>query len=103
MNSQVALGKESMNLLICHLLKTCAFHTWSHCEHLEHILKRAAKDATSTWPDPLKELFAQKWQFCHHLLTLKLFQTRMSFFLPLSTKENILKNVGNQIVDGRLP
>ncbi len=30
----------------------------------------------------------------------KLFQTCMSFFLLLSTKEDILKNVGNQTVDG---
>ncbi len=29
---------------------------------------------------------------CHHLLTLKLFQTCVSFFLLLNTKEDILKN-----------
>ncbi len=33
------------------------------------------------------------------LLTLKLFQT-CSFFLLLNTEEDILKNVGNQTVDG---
>ncbi len=31
-----------------------------------------------------------------------LFQTCMSFFLLLSTKEGILKNVGHQTVDGAL-
>ncbi len=35
-----------------------------------------------------------------HLLTLHLFQTFMSLFLLFNTKENILKNVGNQTVDG---
>jgi len=34
---------------------------------------------------------------CH--LPLKLFQTCMCFFLLLNTKEDILKNVGNQTVD----
>jgi len=34
-----------------------------------------------------------------NLLTLKLFQTRVSFFLLLKTKEDILMNVGNQTVD----
>jgi len=38
--------------------------------------------------------------FCHHLPTLKLFQTYMNFFLLLNTKEDILKNMGNQTVDG---
>jgi len=33
------------------------------------------------------------------ILTLKLFQTCMSFFLLLYTKEDILKNVGNQTAD----
>jgi len=41
----------------------------------------------------------QKWKCSHSLLTLKLFQTCMSFFLLLNTKEDILKNVGNQTVD----
>jgi len=39
-----------------------------------------------------------KWKFCHHLLTLKLLQTWMSFFLLLNTKGDILKNVWNQAV-----
>jgi len=34
---------------------------------------------------------------CHHLLTIILFQT---FIVLLNTKEDILKNVGNQTVDG---
>ncbi len=34
------------------------------------------------------------------LLSSKLFQTCVTFFLLLSTKEDILKNVGNQTVDG---
>ncbi len=34
---------------------------------------------------------------CHHLLTFKLFQTCMSFFLLLNTQD-ILKNVDNQTV-----
>ncbi len=46
-----------------------------------------------------KGLFTEDWKLCHNLLTLKLFQTCMSFFLLLNTKEDILKNVGNQIVD----
>ncbi len=33
------------------------------------------------------------------LITLRLFQTCMSLFLLLSTKEDILKNAGNQTVD----
>jgi len=36
----------------------------------------------------------------NHLLTLKLIQPCMSFFLPLNKKEDILKNMGNQTVDG---
>jgi len=36
----------------------------------------------------------------YHLLTLKLFQTFMIFFLLLNKKEDILKNVGHKIVDG---
>jgi len=36
-------------------------------------------------------------KFCHHLLTLKLLQTCMSFFL-LNTKEDILKNNWTSIV-----
>jgi len=36
----------------------------------------------------------------HHLITVKLFQTCMNFFLLLNTKEDILNNVGNQTVDG---
>jgi len=36
-------------------------------------------------------------KFCHHLLTLKLFQSCMNIFLLLlNTKEDILKNVSNQ-------
>jgi len=42
----------------------------------------------------LKGYSTQKWKFCHHLLTLKLFQTCMSFFLLLNTKEDILKMIG---------
>jgi len=34
------------------------------------------------------------------LLTLKLFQTCMKFFLLFNTKEDVLKNFANQIVDG---
>jgi len=36
-------------------------------------------------------------KFCHHLLTLKLLQACMSFFL-LNTKEDILKNNWTSIV-----
>ncbi len=39
---------------------------------------------------------------CQHLLTHKVFQTCMNFVLLLNTKEDILKNVGNQTVDGSL-
>ncbi len=41
-----------------------------------------------------------KMNFCHYLLTHMSFQTCMDFFLLLNTKEDILKNVGNQTVDG---
>jgi len=34
------------------------------------------------------------------ILTLKLFQTCVNFFLLLNTKDDILKNVSNQTVDG---
>ncbi len=40
--------------------------------------------------------FCLKLKYCHHLLTLKSFQTSMSFFLLLNTKENIFKNVCTQ-------
>jgi len=36
----------------------------------------------------------------NHLLTLKLFKICMNVFLLLNTKEDILKNVGNQKVYG---
>ncbi len=42
-------------------------------------------------------VLSPKW--FHHLLTLKLHQTRLSFFL-LSIKKDILKNVSNQTVAG---
>ncbi len=38
-------------------------------------------------------------QNCNYLLTLKLFQTCLSFFFPMNTKD-ISKNVGNQTVAG---
>ncbi len=44
----------------------------------------------------------KKWKFCHHLLTLKLFQTWMSFFALLNTKYDILKNVGNHTVSAAI-
>ncbi len=51
---------------------------------------------------PLKRRFSR---VCQKLVTFKLFQTCLSFFLLLNTKKNILKNVGNQKADGthRLP
>jgi len=42
-----------------------------------------------------KRQFTQKGTFCHHLLTLKLFQTYMNFFLLLNTQEDILNNAWN--------
>ncbi len=39
-------------------------------------------------------------QFCHHLLSLKYFQTCMNVFVLPNTKEDILKNVGNRAVLG---
>ncbi len=59
------------------------------------VFSRAFFDAV-----PLKGLFTPKWTFCHHLFTLHLFQTCMIFFLLFNTKEDILKNVGDQTVDG---
>jgi len=44
--------------------------------------------------DLLDDMGVRKLSF-----TLKLFQTCMNFFLLLNTKEDILKNVGNQTVD----
>ncbi len=41
-----------------------------------------------------------KLTFCHHLLALMSFQTCMSLFLMLNIKYDILKNAGNQTVDG---
>ncbi len=38
--------------------------------------------------------------YYYYLLTFKLLQTFMSFFILLDTKEDVLKNVGNQTVDG---
>jgi len=46
----------------------------------------------------LKGYSTPKLKFCQHLLTLKLLQTCMSFFLLLNTKEAILKNDWNQTV-----
>ncbi len=42
-------------------------------------------------------------KICHHLLTLMSFQTCVSLFLMLNIKEDILKNAGNQTVDGVFP
>jgi len=36
----------------------------------------------------------------HNFLTLKLLETCMSFFLLLNKKEDHLKNMGNQTVNG---
>ncbi len=47
----------------------------------------------------LEGIVHSKCLFCH-LLILHLFQTCMSFFLLLNTKEDVLKNVGKQAVDG---
>jgi len=44
----------------------------------------------------LKGYSTQKPKFCHHLLTLTLLQTCMSFFLLMNTKQDILKNDWNQ-------
>ncbi len=44
---------------------------------------------------------SKKLKFCHNLLSFMLFQISMivnDFFLLLNTKEDILKNVGNQTV-----
>ncbi len=38
----------------------------------------------------IKEIVQSKWKFCHHLFSLKLFQTCMNFFLLLNTKEDIV-------------
>jgi len=43
----------------------------------------------SVVPILLKGYSTQKLKFCHHLLTLKLFQTCMSFFLLLNTQDDI--------------
>jgi len=53
---------------------------------------------------PKRSSFGVRFRSClkelvHHLLTLKLIQTCMNFFLLLSTKEDMLWNVGNQTVD----
>ncbi len=42
----------------------------------------------------------KKLKLHHHLLILHLFQACVSLFLLLNAKEDILKNVGNQTVDG---
>jgi len=47
----------------------------------------------------IKEIVHPKLKLCN-LFTLKLFQTCMDFFLLLNTKEDTLKNMGNQTVDG---
>jgi len=39
---------------------------------------------------------------CHHLLTLKLFQTCVNFSLLLNTKEDILKNRVNKQLTSRV-
>ncbi len=46
----------------------------------------------------IKGVVYQKCKFCHHLFT-KLFQTCMSFFILLNTKEDILKNVCKQTAE----
>jgi len=48
---------------------------------------------------PLKGIVLPKMKFCCNLLTLNLCQTCMNFFL-LNIKEDILKNIDNQTVDG---
>jgi len=36
----------------------------------------------------LKVIVFQKWKFCHHLLSIKLFQTYIHLFFLLNTKED---------------
>jgi len=45
----------------------------------------------------LKKYFSQKYNFSPYFL---LYQTCMSLFLLLNTKEDTLKNVSDQTVDG---
>jgi len=50
----------------------------------------------------LKVYSIQNWKFCHHLLTLKLLQTCMTFFVLINTKEYILKNdwkIGTKLLE----
>jgi len=49
--------------------------------------------------EAVKEIVHQKFKFCHHYVD-PLIQNCMSFFVLLNTKEDILKTIGNQTVDG---
>ncbi len=51
------------------------------CEQQNNVLK-------------LKEEFTQKWFIIYHLLTLKLFQICINFFLLLNTKEDDFEECG---------
>ncbi len=64
----------------------------------DFVLKRSRSLETLVCFKNLKGQFTQKWKFCHHLLTLKYFQTCMNVFVLLNTKEDILKNEGNRAV-----
>ncbi len=67
---------------------------WGHLRLILHLVKRGI--ISPLWRGSLPK----KWTFCHHLLTLMSFQTCMGFLLMLHIKEDILKNAGNQTIDG---
>ncbi len=51
-------------------------------------------------PTVIKGIVHPKIYFCHYLVTHMLSQTCFNFFLVPNTKEDILKNLGNQTVAG---
>ncbi len=68
-----------------------------NCCKFIYLCKRASKPCFSN--QTLKGQINEKWNFCHHLLTLMSFQTCMTYFLLLNTKY-ILKNVFSLISSG---
>ncbi len=68
------------------------YQVWSQCQKLLVLSLIMTK---CKW-----EIVHSKWKFCHHLLTIMLLKTWMSFYFVLNTKEDIWKNIGNQTVAG---
>ncbi len=64
---------------------------WLHTSDL-HLTICVLKTQLSALACHIKGTVHPQWKFCHHLLTVMLFQTYMAFFLLCNTKEDIVKH-----------